>query len=804
MRNEMRLVRRQRVIDLMHRSTTAALTLVQAPLGYGKTVAVAQFAEASGHRVIPLDVRHLTAQGVPKLEDVPWDDRTTLVVFEDLQTVRYPEVLDRLAMLVEYVPAHVRILATSRRPLDLPVARWRAQGLLSEIGPEELCFRPDEVAAAFPHDPLSPADRAALHQLHERSEGWPAGLRLLAATSPTGSVATYAGRALLDQVLADQPDDIRQFLTETSVLLRFTADLARHVTGSPEAGRLLDRVGHAELFLQPLDEERVWFRYQRLFGELLRARLHAGGDGDERARELHERAAHWFLERRQPDAIGHLVAAGGGEQALDLLAADVEFVGQDERSRRPVDWNAVFPPNWVAGSPTRMVYAASVLTRTGSSKQAAEWLDRAERALAGAPLDHPARALLATTRAIWHAFEGNPAQTLAIGRRALELFGDRVVPSRRRLVGNMAICHLLLDQLDEAEACCKELDDSHSSDVVRGLVIPAVRARIAERRGALNEAEHLARRALGTAEALDLHFHTASQEARVALTRVLTERGQFDEAHDLLASAIESYRLRGWMGGVVEAEAELTGVVAGRDGPEAALAALAALTTLEGTGSRPEDLPPAVQPVAERLEARLRIEVGDLERAEWLIGRLPDDVDRDLLLVSLAIARGHLGEAADRLDRVRVPHLRSRIVADLRAARIAALRGQVDQRDRRLLDAASAGVAEGFCLVYLTEVPELLPALRALAQTRRQLLPLVLDLDALQARSAVATPGQELSKRELSVLRYLTSELTNPEIASQLDITTNTLKTHVRSLYRKLGVGSRADAVRAARESGLL
>lgn len=797
MTHDMQLVRRPRVIELLRRATTSALTIVQAPFGYGKSVAVEQFAAEGRFRIVPFDSRHLTGFRLPDPSAIAWDEEPTLLVMEDFQQVTDPTLLAQVADMVERVPPHVRLLLTSRRPFDhLPVARWRAQGLLAEIGPEELCFTPDEVAAAFPHDPLSPADRDALHALTERSEGWAAGLRLLAATSPTGPIDAYAGRVLLDRALADQPDEIRGFLNDTSVLLRFTADLCRHVTGSLDAGRLLDRVGHAGLFLQPLDEEQVWFRYQRLFAELLQARLQALDAPH--LHTLHRRAAEWFLERHEPDAIGHLVAAGEGEQALDLLAADVDFSPHSDDEL--VDWRAVFPTAWVAESPARMVYVASVLTRTGWAREAAAWLDRADRALAADPSDEFARANLLSTRAIWHAFDGDPEEALRVGRAALVLFGDGYTPSRRRLIGNMAICHLLLDQLDEAEACCKLLDDARSTDVLRGLVLPAVRSRIAERRGSLTEAENLARRALATAASLDLPFHTAGQEARVALSRVLTERGEFEEAEDLLTSAIASYRTRGWWGGVAEAEIELVPSITAREGVEAGLAAIA-----EARMGDAGPLPPAVLPVADRLEAGLRIEVGDLERAAALIERLPDGVDRELLGVSLALGRGDLREATDRLDDVPVTDLRTRVTTDLCAARIAAARGHADVRDRRLLDAASAAVGEGFCLIFLREVPELLPALRTLAETRRQLLPLIITLDALRVRAGTGGgPEQELSRRELNVLRYLPSELTNPEIAAQLDITTNTLKTHVRSLYRKLGVTSRADAVHAAKEAGLL
>ena len=799
MHHEMQLVRRQRVVELIRQATASTLTIVQAPFGYGKTIAVEQFAATGDCRAVWVDAHHLVKGVLLGPDRIGSPGETTLVVIEDLQVVDDPAALERLAHLVETVPPHVRLLVTTRRRLDLPVARWRAQGLLAEIGLEELCFRPDEVAEAFPHDPLSPADRAELHDLAERSEGWAAGLRLLTDTPATGSVATPTGRALLDEVLADQPDDVREFLTTTSVLVRFSAGLCRVVTGSADAGRLLDRVRQANLFLLPLDEEQVWFRYQRLFAELLQARLRERGEAE--VRSLHRRAAGWFLGQDKPDAVGHLVAAGDGEHALDLLAADVNFMSRSDGIGRGVDWSTAFPPGWIAETPTRMVYVAAVLTRTGWTEHAAEWMDRAGRALLHAPPDDPARALLAAARSIWHSFDDDPERTIEVGNEALARLGDANPPLRRRLVANMAIAHVQIDQLAEAEAYCAILDDTRSSELLRGLLVPALRARSAERQGSLVRAESLARQSLGTGEALGLPFHAAGNEARVALARVLIERGAFGDAEALLLATVDGYGERGWSTGVTVARVELARARAARNGPAAGLALIDDLR--RNHGELP--VPKSVRPALGVLEAQLRIEVGDLDGASPLIRGLRPGIDRQLLDVARALARRELRVAADLLDDVPVPDLRTRLVTDLRAARIAGLRGNHDVRDRRLLDAASAGAREGFCRVFVAEAPELLPTLRGLAETRRQLLPLVVSLDALQRHSSLGGgPDLALSRRELSVLRYLPSDLTNPEIATQLDITTNTLKTHVRSLYRKLGVGSRAAAVRAARASGLL
>lgn len=785
----MQEVRRERLVELLREATASPLTVVQAPFGYGKTVAVRQFTEQSALRVVWVQAGESEVD-LPRPDLLANPRETTLIVFDDFHDAS-EAASEEFRRIMGHVPLHVRLLVITRRNLRLPMARWRAQGLVADVGLDDLRFRPVEAIAAFDDGALDAGEIAAIRRITERSEGWVAGIHVLAPTLGA-ELDPVAGPALLDAVLANHPAELREFVLTTSILFTFTVDLCRAVTGRADAGDLIDRARAANLLLLPVDDRDIWFRYQRLFAELLRARL--AERGPEEVRALHRRAAAWLLERNEPDAVGHLVAAGDGDDALIGLVSEVEFLSLGGRSRG-IDWSRVFPTHWVEQSPRRMIYVASVLTHTGWSEQAAHWLDTAEQAEITDPAD---RALLAASRAVWHAIDGDGDQALLVGRGALLLMDDPgATPVGRRLVAMLAMLLLVREEAEEAAALCDLLDRPQSPDMVRALLVPALRAGVAERRGELQQAERLARAVLQTVETLELPFHASISEARIALARVLRERGEFDEAEAQALAAAEAVETQGWWAVAEYGRVELAKVRVARSGARAGLAMVDQMRA-----ARP--LPPLVEGVVDALEARLRMASGDLDRVVELLDGLPPP-QVAVMRARLALVR-HDPDAAERhLADLVGDDVRTELLRSLVTARIAAARGDDRARDEHLLAAAKVGAREGFCAAFLELALELMVELRALAEVRGQLRPLLVRLDRYVAAMVAGMPHeQSLSQRELGVLRYLPSQLTNREIAAELDITTNTLKTHLRSLYRKLNVSSRDEAVRQGRASGLL
>jgi len=361
---------------------------------------------------------------------------------------------------------------------------------------------------------------------------------------------------------------------------------------------------------------------------------------------------------------------------------------------------------------------------------------------------------------------------------------------------------VLLDDLDGAEQICARLDEPGVPEIVRSLAVPGFRARLALRKGQLAQAEAMARLVRRAASSMEMPQHLGMRDANLALGGVLAERGEVDQAAELFDDAIEVAERRHWVASAAVTAVERIRLEAATHG---AVAGMVAVDELRRTMAGHPVGPDAGQAI-DMLEATLGLTTGApgaLERSAALAAGLRPGLRRRLLEVRLALARGDLARAAMLLTPVSPTNLRDRLVVDLLAARLAALTGDHETRDRRLRTAADRGRAQGFRQIFLDEAPELVPALHRLADQHTELRPLADEIATLAggSRHGLADP---VTDRELSVLRLLQSRLTHPEIARQLGISDNTLKTHTRSLYRKLGATSRSAAISTALRSGLL
>jgi LuxR family maltose regulon positive regulatory protein len=362
------LVPRPRLADRLDEGLARGLVLVCAPAGYGKTVLLADWARRGGHpagwlsldegdndparfwrhavaaldrarpglgeRVAPLlgppapsSFQALVTALINELAAEP-DAEETLLVLDDYHVISAQAVHESLAFLLEHRPPGIWVVLASRSDPPLPLARLRVRGQLAEVRVADLRFTPEEAAVLLQHVAAALPD-ASVAALAARTEGWAAGLQLAALSlrgqdDVAGFVAAFTGshRYILDylaeEVLERQGEQLRTFLLETSVLERLSGALCDAVTGRAGSRALLDQVERAGLFLLPLDEVRGWWRYHRLFADLLRARLQAEQPG--RVPHLHRNAAAWYEEHGlADDAIRHAMAAGEMAWAARLI-----------------------------------------------------------------------------------------------------------------------------------------------------------------------------------------------------------------------------------------------------------------------------------------------------------------------------------------------------------------------------------------------------------------------------------------------------------------------------------------------------
>jgi LuxR family maltose regulon positive regulatory protein len=554
------------------------LTLVSAPAGFGKTTLLASWcatekhhrpaswvhldpgdndplclltyvAEAV-HRVDPAVGRHslaaLRAPGVSLfdavlpllLNELAALSRPAILVLDDYHMVESQECHGSFAFLVEHLPPTLQLVLSTRSDPPLPLARLRARDELRELHPNDLRFT-DEEAAAFLTDragvQLDPDDLATLHQ---RTEGWPAGLQLAALTlkghpDPGARVATFSGshRHVIDylgtELLHAQPQEIQAFLRHTSVLERLSAPLCDAVTQSKTSAGILGRLDRANFFLVPLDDRREWYRYHRLFGELLQHELAASEP--ELAPVLHRRASAWYGQAGLPeDAIHHAIAAGDTAEVGELIAR--HWISYVDR------WRIVTVRSWLRALPEEAVRADPVLTLVSawialSFEEPAEvdhWLAVAERLPSQGPLADGTPSLelgIAALLAV-SGFHGVGVK-LDAARRVLALQSDPASLWRQTASWALGYSLYLSGKTAQAQPAVEEAIRIGRSSPVRTTMIRSLSllGLIADDQGRTDEADALSRQALELTESEGLSESPVVGMVYTLLGRTRTRRG---------------------------------------------------------------------------------------------------------------------------------------------------------------------------------------------------------------------------------------------------------------------------------------
>lgn len=428
------LVARPRLTDQFNSGLSRPLTLICAPAGFGKTTLVSSWLESNSGHMMPVawlsldeddndparfltylicalaNVVNMEGESVlallqspqpppPKvlltallnrLEDLP---HRIALVLDDYHLVTVPSIHEAMTFLLEHLPAQMGIVVTSREDPPFPLARMRARGQLSEIRADDLRFTPDE-AGQFLAQMLGvrlSADQIA--HLDARTEGWIAGLQLAALamkgrTELSGFISAFTGshRYILDylteEVLNQQPDDIQQFLLQTSVLDRLNGALCDAVTGRNDSQYLLEGVERGNLFLIALDDDRYWYRYHHLFGDMLRNHLRQVCTSDE-IDDLHRHASHWFADNHLTDeAVSHAIEAKDFELAASVLEQSGTRYMIDSWGNFAMKWAAHIPEVVMQHHPLLALNTGLWYSYLGQAAQAYKQIETARTALA--------------------------------------------------------------------------------------------------------------------------------------------------------------------------------------------------------------------------------------------------------------------------------------------------------------------------------------------------------------------------------------------------------------------------------------
>jgi LuxR family maltose regulon positive regulatory protein len=873
------------------------LTLVSAPAGYGKTTTIRMWVKQTGHPVAWVtlektdnDLRQfltyvLTAlqqthnnlgqaarevvENTQQIElqrilglfinDLYQLDQPIVLVLEDYHLIENETIDQLIELMLNQAIANLHLIITTREDPNLPLTRLRVRNQLTEIRAIDLSFSLEEAGEFFSSVMAVKLSKKEMEILENRTEGWVAGLQLAALSlkecgDPTQFVEAFRGTHrhvldyLIEEVLKSQPEEIRVFLHRTSILDQLSPALCEAVTGQVASRNYLHYLENNNLFLVSLDEERSWYRYHALFGELLRNQLLQAEP--EYVDDLYERAADWYEKNGfVQKAIEHAFQISGSQKVSRLIEKHaIRMLYQGEVST-VVAWFDRLPESLMHYSPIMCIgkaWSLALMQRQTRTKEVDQALQAADEALNLAHADEALRNLIAGHIASIQAFlmqlpasaGKDPEKLIEISQKAQHLLPENEKGIRSVNALNTGYGYTALADLPAAERAYKQaFEDGVAGGNWYAAIYGVIDSiAIAIIRGQLNDA-------LQVCEANIERFNHLVVGQRfppigdlyILKGSILLEENRLAEVEPVLTHGLSLVR---WTG---EYEAHIRGY-----------AALARLRSIQGNWAEMleslkmlEETRPETAIYAQALRHRLWIrywvtDKTSLEEAHrWAammaitFSNLPDITGVDP--ISRISFQAYLS-AAHVLTRLALRHPLEHALREVHnyfarqesfakthelvgwlveiwivRALMYHMEGKAQDAQHMIQAALSASVQRGYFRIFLDEGDLVRPLLES-AEARLK----DKDLSAFVKRLLEAMPGESvkgktnlvddqiLSERELEVLRCLAAGLTYPGIAERLIISVNTVRYHVKGIYGRLGVSSRAEAIAEAREQKLL
>jgi LuxR family transcriptional regulator, maltose regulon positive regulatory protein len=764
-------------------------------------------------------------EDLASLEDQVW------LVIDDLHELCSAEALRQLELLIMRAPPVLRFVLVTRHDLRLGLHRLRLAGELTEIRAADLRFSRMEARALLDAAGVE-LSGPALETLYDRTEGWAAGLRLAALSlagdpDPERFAAEFGGSErtvaeyLLAEVLERQSEQARRLLLRTSILDRVNGELADLLTGGSGGERVLQQLEEAGAFVVSLDARRSWFRYHQLFADLLQLELRGSAPAELPA--LHDAAAGWYAEHGYPvEAARHAQAAQNWDLAARVLSDHWIGLGLTGLGAAAHELLARFPAHVIAAEAELAARMANDELVRGSLAEAERYLALAARALESVSAGRRGRAQVVV--AVVHMrLARQRGDITAVAEEAQRLLAP-AESAQRGLGGDLRA--LALINLGAAEVWTSRLEeaDRHLAD---GIALARQIGRpYLEVVGLANQAQLMSWRSfpLGaqcSLQAIELATqHGWADEpvagvAYLALGVAMVTQGRLEEAEQALDRAERTVRTEvdPAVGMRLVYGRGMLEFVSGRH--DAALSAFRAAERLANALVTPHTLAPRLrshllQTLIRKGETR-RVEqaLADMDRAERERGELR------LAEASLRLAQDDpeaatavLAPVLDGSAPLQNAHLWDVQAFLLQAIACDAL-GAAGAARRALEQALDRAEPEGLLFPFLYDpAPGLLDRQRRQGTAHAGFIAKILDVLAGRKPDSPG-PGPQrlrepLSHAEARVLRYLPTKLSAPEIADELYLSVNTVKTHMRHLYDKLGVHRRHEAVEQARALGLL
>ena len=889
-----KIVRRSRLIEQLNSGLHRRLTLISAPAGFGKTTLVSEWAADCGRPTAWLSIdegdgditRFLTylisalqtiksevgieaLQGIrasqsPLLEsilislinEISAIPTECILILDDYHLIDTSAIDNALMFFLEHLPPQLHVVITTREDPNLSLARFRVRDQLTEIRVADLRFTPAE-AAEFLNQvmdlSLSAEDVTALDN---RTEGWIAGLQLAALSmrgqeDVHGFIQAFTGDHryivdyLIEEVLRRQPEDIQNFLLQTSILERLNGSLCDAVTAQTGSKTKLEQLQRGNLFLIPLDDKRDWYRYHHLFADVLR--MHLTTEAPDSIPALHKRASEWFEKNNlTADAIRHALVGEHFERAAELIEKAISPMRQSRQEATLLGWLKALPEEMFQNHPVLNVNYAGILMQNGQFDGVESRLRDVEQWLATPEgsrrppvyVDEEDFQRLPSSVHMYRAAialaQGDTVNSMKHARKVLELAREDDDFPRGAASSLLGLASWTSGDLETAYRMFAE-GMSHLqkvgfiSDVIGGSV---TLADIRITQGSLREAMSIYERGLQLATKQGTSVLRGEADMHVGMSDLYCEHNDLDTAEQHLLKSKElgelnglpknPYRWRVAMARIQGAQGDLDGALDLLDEAEPLYVG---------------DFAPNVRPI-QALKARVWIKQGELEKAlawartqklsiEEEPGYLREFEQITFVRILLSQYQSDhsdnlLNNATEFLDRLlNAADEGGRMNSVIEILILQALAHQLQEDIPSALSSLERALklaeSEGYVRIFIDEGTAMEALLRKAATSKTTPDYVAKLLSAFEAErkgigeeipiSAAPVSGsmiEALSQRELDILRLFKTELSGPEIAQELVIALSTVRTHTKSIYNKLNVNSRRGAVKRAIELGLI
>jgi LuxR family maltose regulon positive regulatory protein len=755
-------------------------------------------------------------------------DQPSLLVLDDYHVIDARAVHSAMAYLVDNLPMHtghsaarqdLHLFIATRADPPLPLSRWRSRGQMVEVRADDLRFTADETAVLLNEVMALNLSAEEIAALEARTEGWIAGLQL-AILSLRGQPAEHISRFiqaltgshhyildyLVEEVLQQQSETVRTFLLHTSIPDRLTGSLCDAVTGQTNGQAMLTQLEKANLFLVPLDQQRRWYRYHHLFADLLRQQLRALWPG--LVPDLHRRASRWHEGHGYTDeAIHHALAGEDWSRAASLMDEVGQVAWRSGEISKLLGWVRALPESLVLTHPRLGIHYGWAAVLTGQYEASQQILAQIEPALQEDPelqIDWLAvQAFLARAT-------GQQVRAVELAQKALESPETGNLEARGPLLLSLTVALWDMGKIKEtipaaekAVRLAEQAGDWHARSVMLGFSGLAQAAM-----GNLRLAFEVYQQAVK--EQSDVPTWAGGGFAQVCLAALFYEWDELDRATEYARAGLEFSTLTGHSEIQMNCYRQLAFIAQAQGDPQGVREVLDEAAQVVQKHPLPRLWGPE--------HVQIALAQGDIPSALYWVGQIQGEYGAAIHYPAIPLERAKLALAqgdktgADAIlaeryekaarDGIRYAQIEIRILQAL-AARVE------EQALAYLSEALAMAQPEGFVRVFIDQGEALIPLLRKAA--RRGIMPdYVTRLLAAMAGEFGVAPSvaqaltEPLSDREMEVLRLIAAGLTNKEIAELLVLAVGTVKAHTSSIYRKLDVGGRTQAVAHARELKLI